>query len=352
DVSLSHCHLAEAVTLVNTRLRGLYLTGCHIAGLAADHARFDGSLYLRDGTHVAGEISLAGAVIVGDVQCCGVEIACPGADAIFAPQLEVTGSMFLGNYPYSDGETTLTCNGMLFLSSLRVAHDVFVSHSAIAPKDDPLTGSIFGATEEHGRSIALSLARAQVGGLLYFQANQINRGIVNLAGATVGRLTDEPEGPGAAYPIRLDGFRYTDFSRHTNTSLSARLKWVERRPEGTPFTAQPYEQLADVLGRMGHRLDAQAVLMRKERRLREEDRALMRNPARKGVAWFADGVLRLAIGYGYRPARALVVTVVLIAALGLFFDATWRAGDMTPNAAPILVSAEWVRATQVSETPG
>ena len=346
DISLSHCVLAGPISLLNAKLRGLFLTSVRMQSLSADQAEFDGSLYIRGGSEVSGEISLAGTRIKGDIQICDAVIRAEGQDAIFAPQLVLDGSLFLGNYPYSDGETTLTTEGMLFFSSLRAAHDVFVSHCAIAPHEDPLLGGVFGETEEHGRGIALSFARAQVGGLLYLQDLAISRGVVNLAGATVARLADEPDAERETYPIRLDGFRYTDFSRHTTTSLKARLNWLERRPADTPFTAQPYEQLSQVLSAMGHRLDAQAVLMRKERAMRAEDRALMTNPGRLGLAWAADLILRGAIGYGYKPARALIVSIVLILTIGLFFQKTWNAGDMAPNAAPILVSRDWIAATQ------
>lgn len=346
DISLSNCVLAGPISLLNAKLRGLYLTNVQMKSLSADQAEFDGSLFVRGGTQVAGEISLAGARFKGDIQICDAEISAEGQDAIFAPQLSIDGSLFLGNYPYSDGETTLVTEGTMFFSSLRAAHDVFVSHCAIAPKEDPLLGGVFGETEEHGRGIALSFARAQVGGLLYLQALSVSRGVVNLAGATVARLADEPDAEMATYPIRLDGFRYTDFSRHTTTSLKARLAWLERRPEDTPFTAQPYEQLSAVLSAMGHRTDAQAVLMRKERLMREEDRRMLRNPARLALAWVVDLILRGAIGYGYKPARALVVSLLLIGALGLFFQKTWNAGDMAPNAAPILISRDWIAATE------
>lgn len=346
DISLTQCHLGQPINLVNATLRGVHLSGCHLAGVVADNAQLSGSFFLRGGSHVAGNVDLAGARIGGDVQICDVTLTAAGQDAIFAPSLRVDGSLFLGNYPYSDGVTNLVAEGTLFFSSLRAAHDVFVSNCSVAPKADVLGSAVFDATEEHGRDIALSLARAQVGGILYFRDNQIARGIVNLAGASVSRLKDEPEGPGASYPIRLDGFRYLDFSRHTDTSIAARLEWLSRRPKETPFVAQPYEQLAGVLQSMGHRNDARTVLMAKERRMREEDRALMTSSLRRAWSFVTDQILRVTIGFGYRPARAAVVSVLLILALGLFFERTWRAGDMAPNAAPVLISGPWIEATQ------
>lgn len=353
DLSLTNCVLAGEVSLVNANLRGLFLTGVTMKSLSTDQADFDGSFFLRGGSQVTGEISLAGARVRGDIQVCDAVIKAEGQDAIFAPQLQIDGSLFLGNYPYSDGETTLVTEGTLFFSSLRATHDVFVSNVAIAPHEDPLLGGIFGETEEHGRGIALSFARAQVGGLLYLHALSINRGVVNLAGAKVQRLADEPDAEMAVYPIRLDGFRYTDFSRHTTTSLKARLDWLARRPAETPFTAQPYEQLAAVLSKMGHRADAQAVLMRKERMMRHEDRSMMTSQGWRVLHWCADVIVRGAIGYGYRPGRALIVSLVLILGVGFFFQKTWDAGDMAPNAAPILISRDWIAATQSHpENPG
>lgn len=350
DITLTDCVLDEEVSLLNAQLRGLHLSGLMCRGMMADNARFSGSVYLRGGSVVAGEISLAGARIGGDLQVCGAEITSPGQDAVFAPSLHVAGSIFPGNYPYSEGVTDLRAQGTLFLASARVGHDVFVTNTAVGLNPDIVSG-MFDATEEHGRDMALSLGRAQIGGILYFKDNQIGQGIVNLAGARVRRLRDEPAGPGANYPIRLDGFHYDDFSRHADTGIDARLDWLARRPEGTPFVAQPYEQLARVLTALGHRGDARTVLMRKERELRRWDRQALRARGGQGLFWAATGLwdvfLRFSVGYGYRPGRSVLIAAALIGALGLFFQRAWDVGDMTPNAAPILVSADWIAATEM-----
>ncbi|MEZ5713881.1 MAG: hypothetical protein R3D85_01160 [Paracoccaceae bacterium] len=352
DITLTACRLPAPIEMVNARLRGFHISGCALAGIAGDHARLDGALYIRAGSRVEGEIALAGAHVAGDLQLCDLEIVSPGQDAVFAPSMHVGGSVFLGNYPYSNGETGLTADGAIFLASVQVEHDLFVTQCAIAAKRG-VTAGLFQGSEEHGAENALSLARAHVGGILYFRENRIAPGIVSLAGAWAARFRDEPDGPGAQYPIRLDGFGYDDFSRHTETGIGARLRWLERRPADTPFTAQPYEQLARVLMHLGHRSDARSVLMRKERILRRENRRTMRGPARRAVHWAGDMVMRGAVGYGYRPGRVLGLAVVLILGLGLFFQKTWEAGDMAPNAAPILVSAAWAEAVERHpENPG
>ncbi|SDW81508.1 hypothetical protein [Litoreibacter albidus] len=357
DISLSHCHLRAPINLVNARLRGLHLSGCSLTGLSADNASFSGSVYIRAGCVIEGEISIAGARISGDLQICDATIRSPRQDAIFAPSLRVEGSVFLGNYPYAEKVTELHATGLLFFSSARVDHDFFLTNTLISLPQDPIASTpVFDPSEEHGRDMAVSLARAKVNGILYLADNHIPRGIVNFAGAEAARFRDEPVGPGSAYPVRLDGFRYTDFSRHADTNINARLDWLARTPDDMPFTSQPYEQLAAVLQELGHRNDARTVLMRKERLLRAENRRLMEARGApsivRGMSRVADDFLRWSIGYGYRPGRAVVVAVALVVGLGFFFESTWRAGDMAPNAAPILVSKDWVDATEThAENP-
>ena len=349
ELSLTNCHVTDPIEATNARFGGCYISGCHLAGINADNARFEGAFYIRRGSAIAGEVSLAGAHIGGDFQLCDVEITSPVRDAVFAPSLTVSGSLYLGNYPYADGDTYLKCDGALFLANAEIGHDLFLTQCAIAPKPETGPDTVFAGSEEHGPDIALSLARARIGGILYLRDNQIARGVVNLAGAHATRFRDEPAGPGASYPIRLDGFTYDDFSRHAETDLKARLEWLARRPRDADFTAQPYEHLARVLAHMGHRDDARAVRMRKERILRQEERKA-RAENGKGLQWWAtwasDNFFWITVGYGFRPGRALVAAFVLLIGLGIFFQAAWRAGDMTPNAAPILVSPDWIAATQ------
>ncbi len=81
-------------------------------------------------------------------------------------------------------------------------------------------------------------------------------------------------------------------------------------------------------------------------------RPLQKNPLLRAVSWSVDAGLRLTVGYGYRPGRAVFLALVMVVALGAFFQRAWEAGDMTPNAAPILISGPWIEATvQRSDNP-
>lgn len=350
DLSLSRCVLAGPMVFVNADMRGLYLSGCKCAGISADNASFRGSVYLRAGSENQGEVSLPGARIAGDLQICDATLDGQGRAAVFANSLRVDGSVYLGDYPYDTADTQLHATGALIFSNARVVQDFFVRNVGIGAASETLPPATLQDGAEGGNAVALSLVRADVNGAFYFKQNQISGGIVNLSGARVRRLNDEPGGQGADHAIRLDGFEYQDFAQHTDVTVPVRLAWLDRRPKGIEFRSQPYEHLARVLQRIGHREDANDVLMEKERLQRETNRTLAAampwGAARVGWMASRDLLMRMLVGYGYRPLRSLYAAVLLIVALTLYFDQTWKAGDMAPGAAPILVSAGWVSATQ------
>lgn len=350
DLSLSRCLIDTAPVFVNAQMWGVYLSGCSCPGISADNALFEGSVYLRNGFSSSGEISMPGVRVRGDLQICDASIDGGGRAAIFANSIRVGGSVYLGDYPYDNADTELHTVGAVVLSNADIEEDLYCRNVAVSSPSIGAQLVIDGA--EGDNVLALSIVRADIRGVLYFKNNQISGGIVNFSGAQTRRLNDEPMGIGNGQAIRLDGFEYQDFAQHTNVSVGSRLDWLARRPDGIEFRSQPYEQLARVLYRIGHRDDAELVLIEKEKFQRASNRALA-----TGGMWLAmsvrDALGRVLIAYGYRPARVVVWAAILMVALGLYFHKTWQAGDMTPAAAPILVSAAWVSATQTHpENPG
>lgn len=350
DLTFSRCLFQKPLSLINARVRGLYLSGSQIPGMNADNCAFEGSLFLRAGFHSTSEISIPGARISGDLQICDARISGQRGFGIFATSLEVQGSVYLGDYPYDDSVSELFVDGVAEFSSMRVKRDFYCSNCALSADSNPDDKRMFTEGNEHGIPIAMSLNRAEIGGVLYLKKNQISKGAVNLAGAIARRLNDEPSSDGFVYRVRLDGFEYGGFSDETDTRLSSRLEWLDRRPDGVAFSAQPYEHLASILNKLGHRNDAHKILMRKERLQRRINREFIRE---SGVdIWklpfliASDTALRMLIGYGYRPVRAVIWGVLLIIGMSFFFQKAWDAGDMTPNAAPILISRDWISATQ------
>lgn len=350
DLTLTKCYLEKAPSFLNARLRGLHLSGSICPGFVADNATFSGSIFLRDGFVSTGEISMPGARISGDLQICDAELSSDQSTCLFAASTRVEGSVYLGDYPYDDADSALFADGALLFSSAKIAQDFYVKNCAITPKGGQLRSSLYLDGEETGSPTALSLTRAEIGGVLFSKQNQISGGSVNLSGARARRLNDEPVGETAGYPLRLNGFTYQDFSEEADTDIKARLEWLARRPSLMAFSAQPYEHLARVLNDIGHREDARTVLMRKEKLQRASQRDLIRASGvrlwRVPVLAFADRVLRWTVGYGYQPTYAVMWGVVMIAGLAAFYQKTWDAGDFAPNAAPVLMSENWIKATQ------
>lgn len=350
DLSLSRCVMDKTLVFVNARMRGVFLSGCICPGISADNALFDGSVYLRNGFVSTAEIALPGARISGDLQICDAQIDGNGRAALFANSLRVGGSVYLGDYPFDSEDSELRADGAIILSNGDIEEDFYCRNVAVSAANQ--AGHSIADGAEGSNAIALSLTRCEIRGVLYFKQNQVSGGIINLSGAQTRRLNDEPNGAGSGHAIRLDGFEYQDFAQHTDTSVAVRLDWLARRPDGIDFRAQPYEHLARVLDRIGHREDAEKVLIEKERLQRAANRAAA-SLALRSVMTVRDGLGWFLIAYGYRPSRVILWALVLILGLGVYFQKTWDAGDMTPAAAPILISAPWVAATlEHPENPG
>lgn len=350
DLALTNTVLEATPNLLSARMRGLFLNGSLVPGFSADGASFDGSVYLRNGFVSTSEISLPGVKIKGDLQICDAELSGAGRASVFAASLRVDGNIFLGDYPFDEIDSELRADGALIFLSANIGQDFYCRNCALTAHTAILGKAVSLEGEEGRHHSAFSLARATVGGVLYMKHNQIAGGSVNLSDARVRRLNDEPAGEGAAYRIRLDGFDYHEFAQDADASVGARLNWLSRRPDSVEFSAQPYEHLARVLGKIGHQDDARQILIAKEtmqraaniKAIRDSGDRLWRIPFHR--VW--NSCFRFLVGYGYRPMLSMIWGAILIIVLSFFFSAVWRNGDMAPNAAPILVSKGWVEATQ------
>ena len=115
-------------------------------------------------------------------------------------------------------------------------------------------------------------------------------GAVHLANAQVGVLNDDP----AVWPplFTRDGFTYDRIAEPG--PVAARIAWLAREAAG--YRPGPYEQLAAVYRRQGLDGEARRVLLAKQR-------ARRRTLPRAARPW--GFVQDAAVGYGYRPERAL-----------------------------------------------
>ena len=192
---------------------------------------------------------------------------------------------------------------------------------------------------------------------LYWREVDTGEGIFDFSAAQVGDIVDDTE----CWPDRgkliLDGFTYDRISGSSTTGAKARLLWVEKGSEWNgEFYPQPFTQLANVLRAMGHDSEAQKVLFRREQLLRRGRRqeqvvkpdgtlsvgllSAWRSLANT-IRYTIDLILRGVVGYGHQPFRSLWLLIALIAFV--FFPAhfAYQEGSFAPNAAPVLISAEW-----------
>lgn len=271
------------IRLVGAQIAGdVVLAGAELVNpdgevLRANRAQIGGRLRCVDGFRADGAVRLDGARVGGSVCFTGAELT-GTAPAI----LEATGIDVGVHFDCLGG---FRCAGRIRLSGSRIGGVINFDDAVITPgAGTPAEKALVVLRHLDASEISLRTARPLAGA-------------VALEHSRVRMLTDSPD----SWPadIRLNGFVYDKLL--TPGPVEQRIAWLGR--DRTGYQPQPYEQLASVYRRMGHDGDARRVLHAKERARR---RTL--SPASRIVGAVQDA----AVGYGYRPARALGWLVVLL----------------------------------------
>lgn len=141
---------------------------------------------------------------------------------------------------------------------------------------------------------------------------------LGLVDAFVGSIADDEDSWPKAGMLFLDGFVYGRISGGPSDAHK-RLEWLQRQPS---FARQPYRQLASILGNAGDDLGARQVLSKMERTAWEQRGRPFR---------LISHLLRLTIGYGYFPLRAvwLILALVIIGS-GVYWVA-YSMGSIVPT---------------------
>jgi hypothetical protein len=307
--------------------------------LSADRADVKGGVFLRDGFSAEGDVRLLGAQISGGLTCRRGTFKNPGKDALSADGADVKGSVFLRDGFSAEGTVrlhsaqiggNLECNGGTFKNpgktALHADHadvkgDVFLSNGFSAEGTVRLLGAQIGGNLQcnGGRFSEVKAQNTVIEGTLFWQGVEATS--LDLTNASAGFLIDDEKSWPGKGNLLLDGFVYGHISRHSPRDAKTRFRWLERQEH---FTPKPYRQLAKVLRETGDDSGARKVLFEMERRRRQdEDRS-----------WYSrlwGWVLRLTIGYGIYPWRALV-GLALLAAVGWgLFWLGYLSGAMAPT---------------------
>lgn len=388
-IVLTDCDFDESPLLQGARFRELSLTGCALPGLTADMAQVDGRLVLSH-CHLSGPLVLTRTQIHSDLDLSHTVITAPGGEAISAVRLSTGGDLLCTDLAVQGG---FRLSGGLDIRRVRsggrapeqprpgrprrLSHpdhrglhlpprlqrrgtdhpvgrrrgggDRFLRRAAEEPGDIALEAvdvtvsrnfdlgagltvsggikldgsrvgtrlSFHDATLTHptGTALSLRLVQARETDL---RTRQPIDGTVDADNARLGTLHDAP----GTWPARLRLSETAYDALAAPLTALERLEWVRRSTDG--YLPQPYEQLAATYRRLGHEDEARTVLLAKQRHRR------VGLPAHTRV-W---GYLQDAtVGYGYRPARAALWLMALLA-LGTFFFATHPPAPLEAAKAP------------------
>jgi len=296
-----------------------------------------------------GEVRLAGAKIEGEFSCNGGKFEKPGGRALNATSVAVGGNISLNGGFTSEGEVRLdgakigrllNCGGgkflnpsgrALFADHMIVGGSVFLSRGFVAKGEVRMVGAEIGGqlncrggrfektdkdASKDAPLAALAIFGVTVGGALLLDklpAKPVGR--IDLGHAKARLLADDttswPEADNDLIlnGLILDGFQYGAIDVDSPTDAKRRIEWVGLQPADS-FSFQPYEQLAQVLRRMGDEAGAREVMIAKQGKLREIER-LKTGPSNWRFR-SANWAFKWIVGYGYRPWLALVWAAAVV----------------------------------------
>lgn len=321
ELTLFHCELTDAPVITEASARSVRFVDCRLPGLSADLVRIEGGLRI-DRCTITGQVRVTRAQITGEFHMDATRVTGPPGDwAVFAgglvvesgffardgftaeggvrmPGARIEGGVFMsGAVLRNPGGTALLCDNV---TTHTMECDGLDAEGEVRLVDIRVSGTLDLSSVRLSSpgGVALHLARAQVGHLLFKPGAPVT-GKVNLTYGQYGIISDDPAGWPAE--LNLNGTVYAAVQMSGRPlDVVARLDWISRATDG--YRPQPYEQLAAYYRSVGHDELARQVLLSKERRHRRTLR-----PVRRATSLMLDWT----VGYGYRPARALLWMVGL-----------------------------------------
>ena len=287
--------------------------------LNADRIAVRGNLLLHSGFSADGEVHLVGAQIGNNLTCDAGVFKNPGGTALNADCINVRGFVFMRNGFSAEGEVNLLsaqlgdnfeCDG----GSFRNAGGKALNADRISVQGDVLLRNGFRAEGEV--SLASSITKGTV---TWTGVANPERASLNLSHATAGAIRDDKASWPGAGKLSIDGFAYQHILSGL-TDVKSRLVWLGQQ---SPFTPQPYRQLAQVMRNAGVDRGARRVLFTMEDRLWKEEGTLP-------VGW-VRWPLSLVVGYGYYPLRALAGLLILMIVGWVVFAGASSAGSLVPK---------------------
>jgi Leucine-rich repeat (LRR) protein len=304
---LNNCFMPSGITMTSARIGFFAMQNVWSGPVDAPSLRSNGSFLIRDGT-ITGFLQLSGAQINGALNLMGARILTGGMKGI-EKTVDANAVRIGGAVNFHHGFTT---DGLVSMNEAKIFGDF------------ALQDSRFLGTGPNG----LLMERSSVQGVFWWFRNVLTRStVLDLDETTTATLRDDVSSWPAPGKLYIDGFTYGRidcFNRDKGCAVDARqrLDWIRLQAYDS-FHPQPYRQLAKVLQDLGDNAGATRVLIAAQDDARVNGRLTW-------PSWISSWILKLTVGYGYEPQRALYWAAFLVVVGGVLVRLGHQAGVMKP----------------------
>jgi hypothetical protein len=281
-------------------------------GLALDlsYSKVGVSVALTNGFSAEGEVRCRGITVEGDFDCRAGRFANPDRVSLDLERGQVKGTAFFGTEEQDVDPFRTT--GLINLTGTRVGGDAIFAKAVFEGQRSGMEGPFLSVGSTlHWADVSLPADKKLV---------------LNLFHTKMGRLIDDVE-DADSWPtadVVLDGMKYDTLGQLPTQKrrewLERRKKWLRSQPK-EEFSYQPYEQLADVLRRLGLEQEAKEILIEKQRVMYDLS---LQGVWPKAMNW----ILWATLGYGYRPFRVLYFALFFVVLGTFIFYGAFEAGFM------------------------
>ncbi|MBV8453972.1 MAG: hypothetical protein JOZ29_17115 [Deltaproteobacteria bacterium] len=295
-LTLLDCLISDGIDFSYAKINSIDLRRSWTGTINGDLSTVRGDLALPRGRYDS--ISLFRAVIGGNLDCSSSRLA--GNPPLAAALAVVNGDVVL-----QEGVETA---GVIDLRLAKIGQSLSVNHARFIGRG------------ENG----LNAERTMIGGTFYWvDITKTARTILDLGDAHAASVWDDEESWPAPGNLYLNGFSYQGFAGGPADG-AARLRWLRLQPLDLQAQPEPYQQVARVLRDDGREEGAVQVEIAREN-------ALMTYGGISTASWLWREALRITIGYGYRPLRALWWILGFVLFGGVLFRWGYMAGLVTPT---------------------
>ena len=274
-------------------------------------AKVSGSLYM-DATSIGGMLLMRNGAEFADVNLRGAKIG---------DQVDMTGAKVSGTLKFDSA----TIGGSLFMRNGKFDKEINSFFSQIGRNLDLTAAQKLPSLDLTGAHIENELRLAVPGREPTWQ----DGARLNLRNVRVDALQETQN----AWPrhLDLDGFVYSwlgGFMGTTDIAARGSEWYVSWLAKDQPYSPQPYEQLAAVLKRMGHGVEANDILYAGRERARN-----LAFEEGNYWTWIGQTALKYTIGYGYgsRYFRSIYWILGIIIMGKLFLDLSGQHRVKTQN---------------------